>query len=101
MIISAAGREYRSRVESLFRVDGGEIRQPYFGPIGLDIEVRPPDNRRRDLDNVLKAMLDSLAAAGFYADDSQVCSIRITRGPSYTPDGFCVVRIAHLDAEVH
>ncbi len=45
----------------------------------MDIEAYPPDNRRRDLDNLLKATQDSLQYAGFYKDDSQIDSLSILR----------------------
>jgi crossover junction endodeoxyribonuclease RusA len=34
--------------------------------------VHPPDNRRRDADNVQKSVLDALQHAGVFWDDSQV-----------------------------
>lgn len=38
-----------------------------------------PDNRRRDLDNLLKAALDAIVKAGLLVDDSQVVDLRIYR----------------------
>ena len=38
----------------------------------LKVRAVPPDKRRRDLDNILKAILDGLEAARVFADDSQV-----------------------------
>ena len=40
--------------------------------VSLKVRAVPPDNRRRDLDNILKAILDGLEAARVFADDSQV-----------------------------
>lgn len=45
----------------------------------LGINAFPPDNRRRDLDNLLKATQDSLQYAGFYKDDSQIDSLSVVR----------------------
>jgi crossover junction endodeoxyribonuclease RusA len=36
------------------------------------MDAFPPDRRRRDLDNLLKALLDSIEHAGVYEDDSQI-----------------------------
>lgn len=43
------------------------------------LHVYPPDRRRRDLDNLLKAILDVLAHAGVFKDDFQVWDLRIVR----------------------
>jgi crossover junction endodeoxyribonuclease RusA len=42
--------------------------------------IHPPDNRRRDLDNVLKAVLDAIEAAGIIEDDSQVRRLELAFG---------------------
>lgn len=44
------------------------------------IEVYPPDKRRRDLDNLKKALLDALTHAGIYADDCLIDDLRSVRG---------------------
>jgi len=41
--------------------------------------VFPPDRRRRDLDNLQKALLDALAHGGAYHDDSQIARLTIQR----------------------
>ncbi len=38
----------------------------------MRIEIHPPDDRRRDCDNVQKAVIDALQHAGVFWDDSQV-----------------------------
>ena len=47
--------------------------------IGLSIKLFPPDKRKRDIDNVLKALLDSLTKAGAWQDDSQVSYLEISK----------------------
>ena len=64
--VSEEGRQYRRRVRGIL------AGVPTFtGPVALTIEVFPPDNRTRDLNNLSKALLDALEAAGVYEDDSQ------------------------------
>jgi crossover junction endodeoxyribonuclease RusA len=47
--------------------------------IKIEIEAYPPDLRRRDLDNVTKALFDSLKMAGLYDDDSQIDFFSVRR----------------------
>lgn len=47
--------------------------------IEVDIEVYPPDKRKRDLDNINKALLDALEAAGIFRDDSQIVKMTSTK----------------------
>lgn len=41
--------------------------------------VYPPDKRRRDLDNICKAVLDSLQEAGVYNNDFQIDVLHVER----------------------
>lgn len=52
--------------------------KPYTGRLMLIISVHPPDNRRRDLDNILKALLDAMEGM-LYEDDSQIDELLIRR----------------------
>lgn len=59
--------------------------------LALEIDAYPPDKRRRDLDNILKSLGDSLQHAGVYQDDNQIDKIIIARRtPSF---GKVVVKI--------
>lgn len=61
----------------------------------VDIHLTPPDKRRFDLDNRLKAVLDSLQLCGVYDDDEQVDELRVVRGDVIIPgEGSAVVTIA-------
>lgn len=59
----------------------------------------PPNNRRRDIDNLLKVALDSITYAGIWEDDSQVVYIQITKArPSkLMPDGLFSVVLREVD----
>ena len=75
MIISEAGRKYRVAVsEQVFLQTKGKFTS---GKLKVTIEAWRPDNRRRDLDNLLKAVLDSMGHAGLYIDDSLIVDLRI------------------------
>jgi Holliday junction resolvase RusA-like endonuclease len=52
------------------------------------LELRPPDKRRRDVDNVAKAVLDALQIGGWLTDDSMqvVPSLHIDIAESVAAD---------------
>lgn len=78
VLIASAGRKYRKDVEKAVIFQRGR-QSPLFCKLRVTIEVYPPDNRRRDLDNLAKAPLDSLKHAGVYGDDSQIDHLVIIR----------------------
>jgi len=65
---------------------------PHVGRLAVDIYVNPPDKRKRDLDNIPKALLDALTHAGIWEDDSQIDQLTITRGP-VIKQGLAIVTI--------
>lgn len=75
MIISAEGRSYRKAVADQVLIQRGA--KHYTGKLKVTIEAFRPDNRRRDLDNLLKAVLDSLTHAGVWEDDNLIVDLRI------------------------
>lgn len=80
VVISQKGRAYRERVLALLArgYGNGPRKPPSGGRIALEMNAFPPDRRRRDLDNIQKAILDSLEHGGVYEDDSQI-DLLITR----------------------
>jgi len=74
--ISEKGLLYRSDVIYLCKVN--EI-QKMFGRLKVRVLVNPPDNRKRDLDNLTKALFDALAHAGVYNDDNQIDEFTVKR----------------------
>ena len=49
------------------------------GRLKITIKAYMPDRRRRDIDNLTKALLDALAHARLYEDDEQIDDLRIVR----------------------
>jgi crossover junction endodeoxyribonuclease RusA len=76
-IISKAGRDYMQAVSA--EVAASDKPATYNGRLAVCVTVYPPDRRRRDLDNVCKAILDSLGKANVYEDDSQIDRLTIER----------------------
>tara|TARA_R100000656_G_scaffold23297_1_gene20735 strand:- start:202 stop:504 length:303 start_codon:yes stop_codon:yes gene_type:complete len=77
IVKSPKGRSYAKDVAYYCRNEG--IRVELDCRLKVDILVFPPDNRRRDLDNVLKAILDSLEDAKVFKDDSLIDDLRVRR----------------------
>lgn len=72
--ISSEGRAYKLMVAGIIATAG--IR-PFSGNVRVTLDAHPPDRRRRDLDNLEKAVFDACAvrrgfATGLYFDDVQV-----------------------------
>ena len=75
-LISREGRRFRQRVVAILAARGVE---PMTGPLAVEVEIFPPDRRRRDIDNVQKALLDALQHGGAYLDDSQIIRLAIVK----------------------
>ena len=50
------------------------------GKLSVQITAYPPDNRQRDLDNLLKSSLDAMQHAGVYSNDFDIDLLCIRRG---------------------
>ncbi|MDD5718939.1 MAG: RusA family crossover junction endodeoxyribonuclease [Candidatus Krumholzibacteria bacterium] len=74
VLLSRQGRAYRAAVIALA---GQEVAPE--GRLACSIEAWPPDRRRRDLDNLPKAVIDALQHAGVMRDDELIDDLRIVR----------------------
>jgi crossover junction endodeoxyribonuclease RusA len=81
-IISERGRAYTESVKQCKREQLSSESEALKCRLSIDLVVNAPDNRARDLDNMLKALLDSCTKAGIWLDDSQIDEINIVRGVS-------------------
>ena len=90
-ILSKEGRAFKKYAVTLMELAKvPKLAGPRFA---VSISARPPDRRKRDLDNILKPILDSLCEYGAITDDSKIDDLRIQR---YRPvkDGFIHVLIS-------
>ena len=87
VLVSRQGRQYRESVKSHCL----KIKTPLPGPIKAQLIVFPPDHRRRDLDNLNKAILDALQAGGYLIK---------TTGPIYPPENAEAEEIEALVSEI-
>ncbi|WP_333890960.1 RusA family crossover junction endodeoxyribonuclease [Atlantibacter subterraneus] len=76
--ISKKGQQYRKEVIQIIQSSNLDIQTE--SRLRIKVIAAVPDSRRRDLDNILKSLLDSLIHAGFAMDDEQFDDIRVIRG---------------------
>jgi crossover junction endodeoxyribonuclease RusA len=94
------GRRFISPQGKLFRdlccVECKLAGSPTFvGDVAVTVFLYLADNRKRDADNCLKCVLDSLQHAGVFVDDEQVVKLTVCkrRFPNNRP-GVCVVNVS-------
>lgn len=93
-LISKGGRDYKRAVMETCLVE--RIPKGMAGPLVCTVDLYPPCNRRRDVDNYCKGLLDSLGAAGLYDDDSQIIDLRVRMHPK-APPGKVAVTLQTMD----
>ena len=74
--LSKRGKDYQVAVKVALR----GLSAP-SGRLAYKAVMFPPDRRKRDLSNHLKALEDCLTKCGFWEDDSLVDDLQATRGP--------------------
>lgn len=84
VILSEKGREFRLKASAAV-MEQGRPAKPFSGRVVVEVHAYPPDRRRRDLDNLLKPVLDALTHEGILLDDEQIDDLRIVRGPTIPP----------------
>ncbi|ELD4355200.1 RusA family crossover junction endodeoxyribonuclease [Escherichia coli] len=75
--ISKEGKKYREWVREVIRRFNLDINLKCR--LSITVYIAPPDNRRRDIDNIGKALFDAITYSGFWADDSQVDAMKFVR----------------------
>lgn len=81
LISAYAIRDYKKEV-----LEGAEdFNFPIDELCEVEVKCFMPDRRKRDLDNILKVLLDSLQRTGVLKDDSLIDDLRVYR--SRNPDG--------------
>ena len=91
VVISAVGKRYRQAVGYLCLAAGVRLSE---GRLSVEIQAFPPDERKRDIDNILKAPLDALQGM-CYRDDSQIDRLTVIRRNVF-PQGKLEVSIQEI-----
>ena len=94
VLISRDGRKYRESVTAIARRTG---HAKFTCPVQVELDLYPPDNRRRDIDNSEKSLLDALTCAGVYEDDSLIQKLTVTKCAPRPPLGMAAIWISDYD----
>ena len=74
---SKAALSFKVQTAALVRKKGAPPR--FQNAIQIEIDAYPPDRRKRDSDNILKATFDALTYSNVWRDDYQVVDFRVRR----------------------
>ena len=93
ILISARGRAYAEIVAGTFG-----IFTPLNGALKVAVSAWFPNLRVRDVDNLLKPLLDALTKARAWGDDSQIQILAIEAAGMDRPDGRVEVVAQQIEA---
>jgi crossover junction endodeoxyribonuclease RusA len=77
-VLTDKGREYHKTVAEYVAQQKADVM--FTGRLAMYLIFYPPDNRRRDLSNFVKALENGLKNAGVYKDDSLIDELKLVRG---------------------
>lgn len=72
--IQEPGKRFRNAVIGI-----AHGTEQMVGRLEMHVKCWMPDRRKRDIDNIAKALLDALAHANVYSDDSQIDKLTLER----------------------
>lgn len=75
VFVSSQGVAFRNKICAMVKTETSSKER-----LSVFVTVNCPDKRKRDIDNILKSLLDSLQAAGLYDNDTQIDKIFVKRG---------------------
>ena len=88
--ISEKGEQFRAEV-----IEKCRNRDGVMGRVTVEVVAHPPDRRKRDLDNIFKALLDALNHAEMIEDDGLIDYLSVTRS-FVVPHGEVTVTIESM-----
>lgn len=77
VFVTEKGKEYRQLTQIRIKVLKMDLNLE--SKLRLWVVLDPPDRKKRDADNILKCLLDSLQSAEVYKDDSQIADLRVLK----------------------
>lgn len=105
---TSSGKLYQPRVNTLAtqrfyievygRIRAQGLKSFNSATLMVQVSVYPPDKRKRDLDGILKVLLDSLQRGGLFDDDYQIARLLVERKDTI-PGGQVVVKVSEIENE--
>ncbi|XZE55784.1 RusA family crossover junction endodeoxyribonuclease [Planctomycetaceae bacterium SH139] len=95
VLVSKKGRQYQATVSSTLH---RKKLKTLEGDLIVDVRLIPPDRRRRDVDNSMKALLDAMQFGGVYLDDSQIVRLTIEKHQPEPADPRAEVVVQNIPA---
>jgi len=97
VFLTAEGKAFRRRMQKACRA-----KRKILGPVRVHVCVRWPDRRKHDIDNVFKALLDSVKDILFEDDDKIMQLVAEKRvGDKSRPAGFEMAVVPYTPAQAH
>lgn len=93
--LGAKGQSYRRDAVYILHKFRGYCKDK---KIAVTINVYPPDKRKRDIDNILKCLLDAMEYANVYDNDNQIDMLTVIRR-QIVPDGAVQIWICECDGD--
>ena len=97
VLVSKKGRQYQTAVSKLLN---RKNIKTHDGDLIVDIRLIPPDRRRRDVDNSLKALLDAMQFGGAYHDDAQIVRLTVEKHQPDPENPRAEVVVQHVPAPI-
>lgn len=99
VVISARGQEYRTNQILSIKMQLYKQSLKYIDtPLKCIIDLYLPDKRKRDIDNILKCLLDTLTHSGVYVDDSLIYDLHVIKHKfDKSMSNFVIVKLEKLE----
>lgn len=96
MAIKPEGKWYRQQVGFLVAI--ARLPRKFLGneKVQVTIHAFTPDRIPRDVDNILKCLLDALTDAHVWGNDKQVYDLHITKGYDIQKKGYVEVTVSEI-----
>lgn len=99
MAIKPEGKWYRQQVGFLVAI--ARLPRKFLGNERLQVTIHAftPDRIPRDVDNILKCLLDALTDAHVWGNDKQVYDLHITKDYDIQKKGYVEVTVSEIKEE--